>query len=141
MSLADRRGMQRALLLFLVPACTLGGTGRPGESDDDGPDVDKTACAEAMTAAPLASSGFDYHDALPTATRNAWDGISMPQPGDGNYPGGRYRSLAADSLGAAHPGCSTAGLTYSPASVAGFNCAAREFAFPAGVSEDTAKPI
>ncbi|CAN5904427.1 hypothetical protein BH11MYX3_BH11MYX3_26600 [soil metagenome] len=65
----------------------------------------------------------------------------MPQPGDAMYPGGRYRSLATDSAGAMHPGCSTAGLSYSPAVIAGYPCVARDFSFPTGVSEDTAKPI
>jgi hypothetical protein len=132
----------RALCILLLPACTLGGTGRPiGDDDDDGPDVDHAACTEAMTAAPLAPAGYDFHDALATAARNTWDGVSMPQPGDAMYPGGRYRTLTPDGSGAAHPGCTTAGLAYPPAAVAGFACAARQFAFPDGVSEDTTKPI
>jgi len=131
----------RALLLLVVPACTLGGTGRPDGEGDDDPGVDKTACAEAMAAAPLAPAGYDFHDALPTATRNKWDPTRMPQPGDAMYPGGRYRTLSADPTGTAHPGCSVAGLTYTPASIAGFTCAARELAFPSGVGEDTTKPI
>jgi pimeloyl-ACP methyl ester carboxylesterase len=134
--------IMRALLLLLVPACTLGGTGRPaGGDDDDDPGVDKTACAEQMANAPLAPAGFDYHDALPSATRNRWDGTSMPQPGDTTYPGGRYRTLAVDTTGMPHPGCSSAGLSYTAAAIPGFSCAAREFPFPSGVTEDTAKPI
>ncbi|MBA3395228.1 MAG: hypothetical protein H0T89_21450 [Deltaproteobacteria bacterium] len=130
------------MLLLLVPACTLGGTGRPdGTGGDDGPGVDKTACAEAMAAAPLAPAGYDFHDALPTAARNKWDPTRMPQPGDAMYPGGRYRTVAADASGMPHPGCTVTGLSYAPASIAGFTCAAREFAFPAGVTEDTSKPI
>lgn len=47
-----------------------------------------------------------------------------------------YRALAT------HPGCSTAGLTaYSPAEIPGYTCAAKGYAFPAGVTEDTSKPI
>jgi len=46
-----------------------------------------------------------------------------------------YRDLSA------HPGCSTEGLTYTAATLAGFGCAAKEYAFPAGASEDTRKPI
>lgn len=130
----------RALLLLFVPACTLGGTGRPTGDDDDGPGVDKTACTEAMKAAPLAPAGYDAHDALQTAARNRWDGVSMPQPGDAMYPGGRYRTIDG-SGGGMHPGCSTTGLTYTGASVPGFACAAREFPFPSGTTEDTAKPI
>jgi hypothetical protein len=135
------RIMRPLLILVLVPACTLGGSGRPGEGDDTGPGVDLTACGEAMTDAPLAPAGYDFHDSLTAAQRNKWDGTSMPQPGDGMYPGGRYRTLEPDGGGNAHPGCSTAGLTYTPASIAGFSCAAREFEFPSGASEDTAKPI
>jgi pimeloyl-ACP methyl ester carboxylesterase len=127
-------------LLFLA-ACKLGGTGRPSDGDDDGPDVDDSACAAKLAEAPLAPPSYDFHDALPIAQRNAWDGTTMPQPGDAMYPGGRYRSLATDAAGKAHPGCSVAGLSYPAASIAGFACAAREFPFPAGVVEDTAKPI
>src|SRR5260221_6432591 len=123
----------RALVLLLVPACTLGGTGRPSGGDDDGHPVDKSACQKAMAAAPMASVGFDFHDALQNAMRNRWDGTSMPQPGDAMYPCGRYRSLVADSTGMSHPGCSTAGLSYTAATIPGFNCAAREFPFPAGI--------
>ena len=35
----------------------------------------------------------------------------------------------------------TDGLTYPAANIPGYTCAAREFAFPDGVSEDTTKPI
>ncbi|MCW5806971.1 MAG: hypothetical protein KIT31_31720 [Deltaproteobacteria bacterium] len=133
----------RAFLLFpLLVGCTLGGTGRPPDGeDDDGPAIDPDACRQRMAAAPLAPRGYDFHDALPQATRNRWDGTSMPQPGDARYPGGRYRTLAPDPGGMAHPGCSTAGLGYAPAAIPGFTCAAREFPFPAGVAEDTSKPI
>lgn len=94
-----------------------------------------------MADAPLSPSGYDFHDALPTAMRNKWDPARMPQPGDMMYPGGRYRSVAPDATGMIHPGCSTTGLAYTAASIPGFNCAAREFPFPSGVSEDTSKPI
>jgi hypothetical protein len=131
----------RVALILLLAACELGGTGRPGEGGGDDTGVDKTACAMAMASAPLAPAGYDFHDSLPTATRNKWDPTRMPQPGDAMYPGGRYRTIAADSAGAAHPGCSTAGLMYTAASIPGFTCAAREFPFPTGVTEDTTKPI
>ncbi|MGE5185146.1 MAG: hypothetical protein ACM31C_23920 [Acidobacteriota bacterium] len=130
----------RVALLFLA-GCTLGGTGKPPGSSDQGSGVDKSACAAAMAGAPLAPAGFDYHDALPTATHNTWDGTSLPAPGDPSYPGGHYRTIAPDATGAVHPGCTTDGLKYTPASIPGFACAAREFPFPAGVSEDTSKPI
>ncbi|HWO22565.1 MAG TPA: hypothetical protein VNO30_27590 [Kofleriaceae bacterium] len=133
--------MRRLVLLLLVPACTLGGTGRPDDMGDDGPMVDPTACQAAMKSAPLAPSGYDFHDALPTAQRNKWDGTTFPQPGDATYPGGRYRTLTPDGTGNIHPGCSAAGLSYTPASIPGYACAAREFPFPSGVTEDTGKPI
>ncbi len=131
----------RALVLVLAAGCQLGGTGHPGGDGDDGPGVDQSACTEAMASAPLAPSGFDFHDAMPTAARNKWDGVSMPQPGDAMYPGGRYRTLKADTTGMAHPGCSAAGLTYTNAAIPDYPCAAREFPFPDGASEDTTKPI
>lgn len=132
----------RYALLIVVMGCQLGGTGHPGgEGDDQGSGVDHTACAMAMADAPLAPSGYDFHDGIGAAPKNKWDGISMPQPGDAMYPGGRYRSIAADSNGAMHPGCSTAGLSYAPAAIAGYPCAAREFPFPSGVTEDTTKAI
>src|SRR5207244_10482829 len=46
-----------------------------------------------------------------------------------------YRDLAA------HVGCSTTGLAYPAATITGFDCAAKEYAFPDGVREDTSKPI
>jgi pimeloyl-ACP methyl ester carboxylesterase len=94
-----------------------------------------------MAMAPLAPAGFDYHDALPTATHNTWDGVAMPQPGDEAYPGGRYRTLTPDAAGKIHPGCTVDGLQYTPASIPGYPCAARQFDFPDGVTEDTTKPI
>lgn len=132
----------KCVLLLVCMGCQLGGNGRPDDLGDDmGSGVDQGACGEAMAAAPLAPAGFDFHDALTPAKRNRWDKTRMPQPGDAMYPGGRYRSLTPDDSGMTHPGCSTAGLAYAPAAIAGYPCAAREFPFPAGKTEDTAKPI
>lgn len=133
--------MLRGMFCLLVAGCTLGGTGRPGDGDDDSSSVDSGACGAAMAKAPLAPPGYDYHDALPTASKNTWDGVTLPQPGDASYPGGRYRTIAPDAEGKGHPGCTTDGLTYTPASIPGYACAAREFPFPDGVGEDTEKPI
>ncbi|NVB80481.1 MAG: hypothetical protein HOV81_18960 [Kofleriaceae bacterium] len=133
--------MLRGTICLLLAGCTLGGTGRPGEGDDQGSGVDDTACGQAMANAPLAPAGYDFHDALPTATRNTWDAVSLPQPGDATYPGGRYRTITPDGSGKTHPGCTTLGLTYTAASIAGYPCAARQFEFPAGTQEDTTKPI
>ncbi|HEY5944407.1 MAG TPA: hypothetical protein VIV40_02905, partial [Kofleriaceae bacterium] len=136
--------MQRGIFCLLIAGwagCTLGGTGRPGGDDDTSHGVDDSACGQAMAGAPLAPSGFDFHDALPTATKNTWDAVTLPQPGDATYPGGRYRTIAPDTAGNPHPGCTAAGVTYTAATIAGYNCAAREWEFPAGVTEDTTKPI
>ena len=124
------------ITLLLLAGCTLGGTGKPPGGDDQGSSVDHAACIAAMAAAPLAPSGFDYHDTLPAAASDSWNASALPQPGDASYPGGRYRELAAG-----HPGCTVDGLSYTPASIPGYACAAREFPFPAGVTEDTSKPI
>lgn len=132
----------RSVWILFMAGCQLGGTGHPGGGgDDEGGGVDTSACAAAMQQAPLAPAGFDFHDALAAAPKNTWDGVSMPQPGDAMYPGGRYRSIAPDGAGSMHPGCTTAGLTYPAAAIPGYPCAAREFPFPAGVTEDTTKPI
>src|SRR5262245_41592784 len=133
--------MMRGLLCLWLAGCTLGGTGRPGDGDDDTHGVDQTACGQAMAAAPLAPAGYDFHDGIATASKNTWDAVTLPQPGDNSYPGASYRTLAPDGAGNAHPGCTTAGLMYTPASIPGYACAAREFDFPAGVTEDTSKPI
>jgi pimeloyl-ACP methyl ester carboxylesterase len=133
--------MLRGTFCLLLAGCTLGGTGRPGDIDDDIGGVDDTACGQAMANAPVSSAGYDFHDALTVATKNTWDGVTLPQPGDNTYPGGRYRTISADGTGKPHPGCTTAGLSYTPASIPGYTCAAIEWPFPDGVTEDTAKPI
>ncbi len=133
--------MMRVTSFLVLAGCTLGGTGKPPGGDDTGSGVNQSMCQQAMAMAPLAPAGFDYHDTLLTATRNTWDSVSMPQPGDASYPGGHYRTLAADSNGHGHPGCSTAGLMYTPASIPGYSCAALDEPFPAGVQEDMTKPI
>lgn len=133
--------MLRGMLCLLLAGCTLGGAGRPENGDDESHGVDDTACGQAMANAPIAPAGYDYHDALATAAKNTWDGTTLPQPGDTSYPGGRYRTLAPDGAGHGHPGCTIEGLAYTPASIPGYACAAREFPFPDGASEDTAKPI
>lgn len=118
-------------MAMVLTGCTLGGTGLPpGGTEDDTPVVDAAKCKAALAQAPMAPAGFDYHDALP-ASSATWDGKSMPQPGDSKYPGGHYRDLAT------HPGCSVAGLSYAPASIPSYRCAARDFT----TSEDTTKPI
>jgi len=133
--------MLRTSWMLVVAGCTLGGTGGPPGSGSAGSGVDQSACQMAMSMAPLAPAGFDYHDALPAAVHNTWDGVAMPQPGDAKYPGGRYRTLAPDADGKIHPGCAVDGLMYTPASIPGYACAARQFDFPSGVTEDTSKPI
>ena len=132
--------MRVHLVLLVVAGCKLGGTGLPpGDTVDAG--VDKSACLTKMANAPLAPADYSFRDALTAAPQNTWDGSTLPAPGDPTYPGGHYRSLTADAQGKIHPGCTTAGLMYTPASIPGFSCAAREFPFPSGVTEDTSKPI
>jgi pimeloyl-ACP methyl ester carboxylesterase len=133
--------MRRFLFVAMLTACTLGGTGKPPGGGDDTTTVDNAKCTMAMAAAPLAPAGFDAHDSLATATHNTWDAVTMPQPGDAAYPGGKYRTITTDATGHGHPGCSTTGLVYPPATITGFPCAARQFEFPSGVTEDTTKPI
>jgi len=94
-----------------------------------------------MALAPVAPAGYDYHDVLPVAAHNSWGKADLPAAGDATYPGGHYRTLTADGDGKIHPGCTVDGLSYTPASIPGYACAAYEFPFPSGVTEDTAKPI
>jgi hypothetical protein len=131
------------LSLVLAAGC-LGGSTTPDDDDDSAqPDggVDQNACQQAMADAPIMPAGWSFRDALPAATRNTWDGSTMPGPDNANYPGGKYRSITADGQGQKHPGCTVDGLQYTAASIPGFACAAREFPFPSGVAEDTTKPI
>ncbi|MBP6629800.1 MAG: hypothetical protein KA297_10240 [Kofleriaceae bacterium] len=82
------------------------------------------------TAAALAGAAGCFQS-IPTA------------PGD-DRPGDRGSSADAityrDEL-SMHPGCSTAGLTYPAADLAGFRCAAKAYPIPAGVSERTDGPV
>jgi len=129
------------VLVLLATGCTLGGTGKPPGGGDQGSGIDLAKCKAALASAPIAPAGFDYHDALPTAVHNTWDGKTLPQPNDPSYPGGHYRTIAPDATGAIHAGCTTAGLMYTPAAIPGYPCAAQDFGFPPGVVEDTTKPI
>jgi hypothetical protein len=134
--------MHRLVLLCCLPAAAcLGGSPSPG--DDPRPDagVDPEACVAAMADAPLDPPGWSFRDALPTATRNTWDGATIPAAGDDRYPGGRYRTLAADAAGRVHPGCTTEGLAYAAAAIPGYPCAARALPFPPGVADDPDRPI
>jgi len=111
--------------------------------DDSGDDVHNdtvAACATVMKDAPDASA-WSVDDSLALATINTWDLATIPTPDMTDYPGGKYRTLTPDSTGDIHPGCSTEGLSYTPANIPGYPCAAKAYPFPAGVSEDTTKPI
>jgi pimeloyl-ACP methyl ester carboxylesterase len=123
----------------------------PGEQPDAGPDAQPgdidagveepppQACVDEMAGAPTGAAAPVFTDSLATAIVNVWGKDTLPTPGDPTYPGGKYRTLMAD--GDVHPGCSTAGLSYTPASIAGYPCAAKQYPFPDGVTEDTSKPI
>jgi len=133
----------RTLSIFaLATALTACG---PADDDSAAPDANDddtgSTCAIRMQDAPLAPAGYSYQDSLPTATFNTWDGVTVPTPGEADYPGGKYRTLTPDSNGKIHPGCTVEGLSYTPASIPGYPCAAKEYPFPSGVTEDTSKPI
>ncbi|WP_428261234.1 esterase/lipase family protein [Haliangium sp.] len=158
--LASSSALGRVLLaaaaLLPLSACPGGGGGGSPDAAPSAPDAASTApdatpgapdatplsaCAMAMQNAPTGASAPSFQDALPTATVNTWDSATIPTAGDANYPGGKYRTLEADGNGDIHPGCSTAGLSYTPATITDYPCAAKEYPFPNGVSEDTGKPI
>ena len=108
---------------------------------DAGPEVPPQACLDKMAGAPTGGAATSFEDSLPTATVNVWRGSGLPAGDDPTYPGGKYRTLTADTNGDVHPGCSTAGLSYTAASIPGYPCAAKAYPFPEGVTEDTSKPI
>jgi hypothetical protein len=135
---AMTRSSLTVAFIGVLASCTDYG-GAPEGGADAGPAL--AACAEAMAAAPLAPADYPATDALPRASRNTWDGQTIPEASDASYPGGRYRTIEPDAMGQRHPGCSIGGLSYAPASIPGFVCAAKQYPFPSGVSEDPAKPI
>ena len=62
------------------------------------------------------------------------DGGTPPDPSmAANHDAITYRDLAS------HPGCTTDGLSYPPAQIGAYRCAAK--AYPLVVAEDTSKPI
>jgi pimeloyl-ACP methyl ester carboxylesterase len=74
----------------------------------------------ALVGACLSSTVTDTPKAPPPSSAENGDAIA-------------YRDLAS------HPGCTTAGLSYTAAQISGYDCAAKEYALP--VAEDTTKPI
>lgn len=138
-----------SLLPFALAGC-LGGDGRADADASTGVDsppgeVDaapaRTPCQIAMQDAPMGGEAIPFADDLATATVNTWDGVTIPAIDEPMYPGGKYRTLTPDGAGDIHPGCSTTGLTYTPATIANYTCAAKEYPFPNGTVEDTDKPI
>lgn len=136
-------GLSIPSIMALGLGACLGGDGPPVMEDivDEDPHIDLAACQAALADAPTGVSAPSFNDALATAARNTWDGASVPAADDPNYPGGKYRTITADSTGNAHPGCSTVGLAYTPATIPAYACAAREYPFPDGTEEDTSRPI
>lgn len=139
-----------ASLLSCALAGCLGGSGQPADIDAATPDANQvdpdaepmpTACELAMANAPRGGDAPPFADALATASQNIWDGTTIPDVDDPVYPGGKYRTITPDGQGDVHPGCSTANLTYTPAAILNYPCAAKQYDFPQGTSEDTAKPI
>lgn len=129
-------------LIGLTAAAMAACTDRGGTTAG-GPDAGGTenACVEAMLDAPLAPADYPATDSMSKAMRNTWDGQTIPASNDSVYPGGKYRTIEPDVMGNRHPGCSTEGLSYTAASIPGYPCAAKQYPFPSGVSEDTSKPI
>lgn len=113
---------------------------QPGDIDAGVEEPPPQACVDQMADAPSGVAA-SFADSLATATVNVWGRAETPAADDPEYPGDKYRTLTADANGDIHPGCSTVGLTYTPAAIAGYACAAKEYPFPAGVTEDTDKPI
>ena len=108
---------------------------------DAGVKLPPQACVDSMAGAPTGGAAAAFADTLATAAVNTWGSQTLPEPNDPSYPGGKYRTLTPDEDGNIHPGCSVAGLSYTPATIAGYPCAAKEYPFPTGVTEDTSKPI
>jgi hypothetical protein len=109
---------------------------------DAGGEVAPQACVDKMAAAPTGAGAPSFADSVPTATVNVWGKTDLPGGADDpTYPGGKYRTLTPDTNGDIHPGCSRAGLSYTPATIGDYPCAAKEYPFPEGVTEDTSKPI
>lgn len=107
-------------------------------------------------------AGNDCDDANPAvhpgADETAGDGVDADCDGQDDPPLITCAADARDGITdyydianiASHPGCSTeppdpavrgADEWYTPAQIPGYQCAAKMYAFPAGVSEDTSKPI
>lgn len=151
-SMQSRLAMTPVLLVAVLalPAC-LGGDAKPAvdagmngqvDANPDMPDAaPEVTCATVMQGAPTGAAAIPFADALETATANTWDSTSIPGASEATYPGGKYRTLTADGAGNIHPGCSTEGLDYTAATIPDYPCAAKEYAFPDGVTEDTTKPI
>ncbi|MBO6935920.1 MAG: alpha/beta fold hydrolase [Deltaproteobacteria bacterium] len=83
-----------------------------------------------MGCLPTASPHADCDD--DTTPPAMMGDAGMVDPGEGPADAISYRALAT------HPGCTTDGLSYEPASIAGYQCAAK--AYPVS-GEDTSKPI
>jgi pimeloyl-ACP methyl ester carboxylesterase len=75
----------------------------------------------------------------------ACDVTGGPRPADPPDAGATDDWPIADTIAYrtldAHAGCSQASMSYAPASVADYGCAAKQYSFPAGVTEDTGAPI
>ncbi len=86
-----------------------------------------TACLSSSMAVNAADAGAD---AAPAPVVEGTDPSTNTENADA--PSVRYRAIDG------HPGCTTAGLSYPPASIPGYRCAAK--AYP-DTAEDKTKPI
>jgi hypothetical protein len=123
------------------PDANDGPDAQPGDVDAGVEPPPPQACVDKMAEAPTGNAAPSFEDSVATATVNVWGKPDLPAADDPTYPGGKYRTLTPDENGDVHPGCSTEGLSYTPASISGYACAAKEYPFPEGVTEDTKKPI
>jgi pimeloyl-ACP methyl ester carboxylesterase len=86
-----------------------------------------------------------YSTALIISLLAACDVTGGPKPADQPDAGDSTSWPIEDTLSyrslATHPGCSQSSMTYAPASVADYTCAAKLYPFPTGTSEDTSAPI
>lgn len=94
-----------------------------------------------MRAPSLRLSHLLFVAAMVSAGCDVTGGVHIgPDSGSGAndpYHGDKIQYRNLDT----HPGCSVHGLTYTPASIPGYRCAAKEYPFPSGVTEDKSKPI
>jgi pimeloyl-ACP methyl ester carboxylesterase len=112
--------------------------------------------AQGRGLGPPAAAARPLLDAEPQTRRNLMHrfapllaplclSLACSVTGDGAGPGTEIDWPLEDAISyrsvESHPGCSASGMSYAPASLPHYLCAAKSYPFPAGVSEDTSRPI